>query len=205
GSRMHLGQDAEELCVNSRQGSCSRQQLAAAGMIYATFSAGSVKDGAKPSTRLVRDSMKRQQRFAHTPIAPLGEVLERYFSALTKSLPFLGQEVRERLSILDPQIPLPSSLFDRVGPPGNATRRPIHAAGWRQDKSIHLCAAEDYFCEGEHIGGPIKEFVGDGTSREGVPDGGGRRRLLAETQHRHFLLVGHSHLLIPLSGGTMAR
>src|SRR5262245_43852062 len=151
--------------------------------------------------------MKCQQRFAHTRIAPLGEVLERYFSALTKSLPFLCQEVRERsLSILDPQVPLPSGLFDRVGPAGNPTRRPIQAAGWRQDKSVHLCAAEDYFCEGEHIGGPIEEFVSNGTSREGVPDGGGRRRLLAETQHRHFLfLVGHSRLLIPLSGGTMAR
>jgi len=87
---VNLGQDAEELCVDSRQRSCSRQQLAAAGMIYATFSAGSVKDGAKPGTRLVSDSMKCQQRFGHTPIAPLGEVDERYFSALTKSLPFLG-------------------------------------------------------------------------------------------------------------------
>jgi hypothetical protein len=147
-------------------------------MIYATFSAGTVKGGAKPGTRLVSDSMQCQQRFAHTPIAPLGEVLERYFSSLTKSPPFLGQEVRERsVSILDPQVPLPTGLFDRVGPVGNATRRPIHAAGWRQDKSIHFCTAEDYFCEGEHIGGPIDEFVGNGGPREGVPHGG-RRRLL---------------------------
>src|SRR5262249_57108475 len=129
--------------------------------------------------------MKCRQRFAHASIAPLGEVLKRCFSALTKSLPFLGQEVRERsLSILDPQVPLPTGLFDRVGPAGNATRRPIHAAGWRQDKSIHLCAAEDYFCEGEHIGGPNEEFVGNGTSREGGPDGGRRRRLLGGTHHR---------------------
>jgi len=165
-------------------------------MIYATLSAGSVKDGAKPGTRLVSDSMKCEQRFAHTPIAPLGEVLERYFSAVTKSLPFLGQEVRERsLSILDPQVPLPTGLFDRVGPAGNATRRPIHAAGWRQDKSIYLCAAKDYFCESEHIGGPIEEFVGNGASREGVPDGGRRRLLSVETQCKHFLfLVGHKHL-----------
>jgi hypothetical protein len=135
-------------------------------MIYATFSAGCVKDGAKPGTCLVSDSMKCQQRFAHTPIAPLREVLKRYFNALTKSLPFFGQEVRERsLSILDPQVPLEAGLFDRVRPAGNATRRPIHAAGWREDKSIHFCAAEDYFCEGEHIGGPIEEFVGNGGSR----------------------------------------
>src|SRR5262245_20976702 len=179
-------------------------------MIYATLSAGRLKDGAKPGTSLVSDSMKCQQRFAHTPIAPLGEVLERYFSALTKSLPFLGQEVRERsLSILDPQVPLKTGLFDRVRPAGNATWRPIHAARWRQDKSIHLCTAEDYFCEGEHIGGPIEEFVGNGASRQGVPDGGRRRLLLAETQRRHFLfLVGHNRLfplLIPLSGGTTAR
>src|SRR5262245_20855891 len=168
-------------------------------MIYATFSAGSVKDGAKPGTRLVGDSMKCQQRFAHTPIAPLGEVLERCFSALTKSLPFLGHEVRERrLSILDPQVPLPTGLFDRVGPVGNTTRRPIHAAGWRQDKSIHLCTAEDYFCEGEHVGGPIEEFVDNGTSRERVPDGGRRRLLLAGTQRQHFL-VGHSRLFLALN------
>jgi hypothetical protein len=194
---VNLGQDAEQLCLDSRQRSCSRQQLAAAGMIYATFSAGSIKNGAKPGTRLVSDSMKCQQRFAHTPIATLGEVLERYFSALTKSLPFLSQEVRERsLSILDPQVPPPTGLFDRVGPAGNATRRPIHAAGWRQDKSVHLCTAEDYFCEGEHIGGPIEEFVGNGGSREGVPDGGRRRLHPAETQLQHFLfLVGHSRFL----------
>src|SRR5262249_26502890 len=123
GSRVNLGQDAEELCLDSRQRSCSRQQLAAAGMIYATFSAASVKDGAKPGTRLVSDSMKCQQRLAHPPIAPVGEVLERYFSALTKSLPFLGQEVREcSLSILDPQVPLATGLFDRVGPAGDAPR-----------------------------------------------------------------------------------
>src|SRR5262249_59111469 len=101
------------------------------------------------------------------------EVLKPYFNALTKSLPFLGQEVRERsLSILDPQVPLEAGLFDRVRPAGNATRRPIPAAGWREDKSIHFCAAEDYFCEGEHIGGANEELVGNRGSRRGRPNDG---------------------------------
>src|SRR6516164_11466325 len=106
----------------------------------------------------------------------------------------------EKMRPVTPQVPPLTGLFDRVGPAGNATRRPIHAAGWRQDKSVHLCTAEDYFCEGKHIGGPIEEFVGNGGSRQGVPDGSRRRLLPAETQLQHFLfLVGHSRLLSALN------
>jgi hypothetical protein len=128
---VNLGQDAEELGVDSRQRSCSRQQFAAAGTIDTTLSVGSIEDGAKPGTRLVSDRMKCQQRLAHAPVSPLSQVLERHFSAFAKSLPFLGQEIREcPVSILDPQVPLLAGLLDRLGPAGNATWRPIQAAGW---------------------------------------------------------------------------
>jgi hypothetical protein len=62
--------------VDSRQRSCSGEQLAAVGTIYTTLLAGSIEGGAKPGTRLVSDGMKCQQPLTQTPVAPGGQILE---------------------------------------------------------------------------------------------------------------------------------
>jgi hypothetical protein len=76
--------------VDSRQRSCSGEQLAAMGTIYTTLSVGSIEGGADAGTRLVGDCMKCQQRLAHTPVVPRGQILKRHFNAFTKNLPFVG-------------------------------------------------------------------------------------------------------------------
>jgi hypothetical protein len=76
--------------VDSRQRSCSGEQLAAMRTIYTTLSVGSIEGSADAGTRLVGDCMKSHQRLAHTPVVPRGQILDRHFNALTKSLPFVG-------------------------------------------------------------------------------------------------------------------
>jgi hypothetical protein len=60
------------------------------GTIQTTLPVGSTEGGAKSGTCLVSDGMKCQERLAHAPIAPRGQILERHVNALTKSPPFVG-------------------------------------------------------------------------------------------------------------------
>src|SRR5215469_1189144 len=114
--------------------------------------------------------MKRQQRFAHSRIESLRQMLERHLLSLAEDVPLLSQKTRERaLPILDPEAPLLARLLDRLGPIGEASRRPRETAAWRQSEPVCLRPLKEDIGHCKQIGGPFEESVGEGASGNGLP------------------------------------
>src|SRR6516164_10243735 len=114
--------------------------------------------------------MKRQQRFAHSRIESLRQMLDRHLLSLAQDDPLLSQKTRERaLPILDPVAPLPARLLDRLGPIGEASRRPLETVTWRQSEPVCLRPLKDDIGQREQIGGPFEELVVERASGNGLP------------------------------------
>src|SRR5215472_3043091 len=114
--------------------------------------------------------MKGQQRFAHSRIESLCQMLERHLLSFAQDAPLLSQKTRDRaLPILNPEAPLPASLPDRLGPIGEARRRPVETVTWRQSEPVCLRPLEDDIGQREQIGGPFEEPVVERASGNGLP------------------------------------
>src|SRR5215469_8499709 len=104
--------------------------------------------------------MQRQQRFAHSRIESLCQMLERHLLSFAQDAPLLSQKSREAvLPIFDPAAPLPARLLDRLGPIGEASRRPLETVAWRQSEPVCLRPPKKDIGQREQIGGPFEELV----------------------------------------------
>ena len=127
----------EEVWLDSSQRSCSRQQLAAAAAVYATFSIGPIESHAKAGAGFIGNCMKREQRLAQARIVSFGQLFERHLCSLAKDFPLLSQKIGKRpVPIFHPNAPLPARLLDCVRPVSKPKRRPMETVMRRKDKPI---------------------------------------------------------------------
>jgi len=148
--------------MDSCQRSGPRQQLAAAGAVERCLSVRSVQGDEQSRAGLIGDRVKREQRLAHPPLQPSGQLLKRDRHPLGDDCPLFGHQLGQRkVTLLDPETPFAGCVLNCVPPAGEATRRPLHAGWWRQDEPVHLGLFENQIGERKQIRRPSQELVSD--------------------------------------------
>ena len=169
-----LRQDAKDISRNASQRSRLREQLATPRTIDAALRVRAVQSETEPRARLVCDRMKRDQRFAHPPIASIDQTLEWIIGPFVERLPLLGQQLGERTALIfDPRAPRSTRVLDRRWPADDPSWWPLGSGRWVQEQPMRLGALEDRLRQSEQVGGPLEELVADRTVNGVLPD---RRR-----------------------------
>jgi hypothetical protein len=121
-----FGQDSQQARVEACHRPRPDQHLPATGAIDAGPRVGRVQRDAEPGARLVGHRVKREQRHAHAPVEPLGEMLERHVGPLLDDSPLLADELgRRAATMLRPRGPTQSPRDDHARPAGIALRGPL--------------------------------------------------------------------------------